>query len=89
MVSERLRLAICDEPIPCKTPEGQLSISTSIGGAIIKPEENAAPEEALKRADICLYQAKKDLGRNCSVFEDIGKLNPDDYQSRGRPELDE
>jgi two-component system cell cycle response regulator len=89
MVSERLRLAICDEPIPCRTPERQLSITTSIGGAIIKPEERATPEEALKRADICLYKAKKDMGRNCSVFEDVGKLDASNYKPRGRPELDE
>ncbi|MAE52406.1 MAG: PleD family two-component system response regulator [Micavibrio sp.] len=89
MVSERLRMAICNEPIPCNTPEGHLTVTTSIGGAIIKPDDDDTTESALKRADVCLYKAKKDLGRNCSVFEDIGKLDPAQYQPRGRPELEE
>lgn len=88
MVAERLRLAICEAPIPCKTPNGELTITTSIGGAIVGVE-TVSTEDAIKRADICLYKAKKEFGRNCSVFEDVGKLNPDDYQPRGRPELDE
>lgn len=88
MVSERLRLAICEEPFPCTVPGGMLDITTSIGGAIIEPEP-VSMEEALKRADICLYQAKKEYGRNCSVFEHIGKLDATQYLPRGRPELDE
>jgi two-component system cell cycle response regulator len=88
MVSERLRLAIAKEPIPCSTPEGILNITTSIGGTIIEAE-NLTPEEAIKRADLCLYEAKKDYGRNCSVFTGIGKLDPSEYQPRGRPELEE
>jgi len=88
MVSERLRLAIAESPIPCSTPEGNLSITTSIGGVIIGPEAITA-EEAIKRADVGLYEAKKNHGRNCSVFEGMGKLDPDQYKPRGRPELEE
>jgi two-component system cell cycle response regulator len=88
MVAERLRLAISEEPIPCSAPGGTLSITTSIGGAIID-ENTVEPYEALKRADISLYRAKKEFGRNCSVFEDIGKLDSEHYKPRGRPELDE
>lgn len=89
LVAERLRLAICSEPIPCAVPEGFLMISTSIGGAIVKAEDNNTPEAALKRSDICLYRAKKEFGRNCSVFEDIGKLDPESFKPRGRPELED
>jgi two-component system, cell cycle response regulator len=88
LVAERLRLAICEEAFPCNVPEGSLNISTSIGG-VIMDSQSTSMEDALKRADICLYQAKKDFGRNCSVFESVGKLDPDKYQPRGRPELDE
>ena len=88
MVAERLRQAICSTPIPCKAPEGHLAITTSVGGVVIGPEV-ITPEEAIKRADVGLYQAKKEFGRNCCVFEGIGKINPDDYQPRGRPELEE
>lgn len=88
MVSERLRLAICEEPFPCNVQGGLLNITTSIGGAIIAAE-TISMEDALKRSDICLYQAKKDYGRNCSVFEVVGKLDPNEYQPRGRPELEE
>lgn len=88
LVAERLRLAICETPIPCNVPGGSLAISTSIGGAIIRSEENNTPEMALKRADLCLYKAKE-FGRNCSVFEDEGKLDPEKYQPRGRPELED
>lgn len=88
MVAERLRLAIAEKPIACSTPEGKLSITTSIGGAIFGPE-NTSAEEAIKRADINLYAAKKDHGRNCSVFEGMGKLDPAEFKPRGRPELEE
>lgn len=88
MVAERLRLAIEQEPIPCSAPEGKLSITTSLGGVIIGAEA-ITPEAAIKRADVGLYRAKGEFGRNCSVFEDIGKLNAEDYKPRGRPELEE
>jgi len=88
MVAERLRRAIAQEPIPCSIPEGHLTITTSLGGAIIGPED-ITPEAAIKRADLGLYQAKGEYGRNCSVFAGIGKLDAEDYKPRGRPELDE
>lgn len=88
MVAERLRLAIAKTPIPCSTPEGHLTITTSIGGTILGPE-NISAEEAIKRADLELYEAKKNHGRNCSVFEGMGKLDPAQFKPRGRPELEE
>lgn len=78
LVAERLRKSIADEPIICGVEGGSLQITTSVGGAIINNGGHTIPE-VLDRADKCLYQAK-DLGRNCTVFENKGKLNPDDYK---------
>ena len=78
-VAERLRKAICDEPIVCSAPEGTVNVSVSIGGMIIN-DPNMTVEEALKRADDCLYKAKEQ-GRNCVIFEDYGKVTPEAYMS--------
>jgi len=86
IVAERLRRAIADEPIPAKVEGGMLSISTSIGGVIAQPNEGTM-EEILKRADKCLYEAKES-GRNCIVFEGVGKLDPDIYKAREREETE-
>ena len=87
MVAERLRRNIASEPIECSAPEGSLQITTSIGGAIIDFEPHTV-EEALKRADRMLYDAKEQ-GRNCCVFERDGKLDPDSIPVRERPRDDE
>lgn len=87
MVAERLRRAIANEPIKCAAPEGQLNVTTSIGGAIIDYDPHTT-EEALKRADRMLYEAKS-IGRNCCVFENIGKLNPDEIEVRERGGIDD
>ena len=78
MVAERLRCAISDEAIPCSVEGGSLAITTSVGGAIIN---NGGHEISaiLERADKCLYDAKH-AGRNCTVFENKGKLNSDEYK---------
>jgi two-component system cell cycle response regulator len=82
VVAERLRRAIADKPIPCNAPEGALSITTSIGGAIIRGDDyGAGPyniHTVLNRADQSLYAAK-DSGRNCTVFEHLGKLDPEKF----------
>ncbi len=85
-VSERLRRSIADEVFAVKTGK-ELNITTSIGGTIIDFEHHTV-EEALDRADKMLYEAKEKGGRNCVVFEDIGKLNPDDYKASERKTLD-
>lgn len=82
IIGERLRAAIADEPFPCAAPEGQLSITTSIGGLLLDHDPHT-PKEALERADKCLYAAKES-GRNCVVFEGIGKLDPDKYKEQSR-----
>lgn len=74
MVAERLRRSIASAPIMCSAPDDCLSVTTSIGGAIIDFEPHTV-EEALKRADRALYDAKEQ-GRDCCVFENIGKLDP-------------
>lgn len=88
LIAERLRTAIADKPFKCKTPEGELSITTSIGGTIICAGDNASVESVIKAADQCLYKAKE-AGRNCCVFDDVGRLEPEKYKPRGRPELEE
>jgi two-component system cell cycle response regulator len=71
-IAERLRIAICDDPIKCSVEDGALTISTSIGGAIVKPGEHNV-QQILDRADQALFDAKNG-GRNCVVFENIGNI---------------
>lgn len=86
MVAERLRRSISDVPFPCSAPGGSLSVTTSIGGALINYEKHT-PKEIMDRADKCLYEAKKG-GRNCTVFEGIGKLDPEKFQAQERKTFD-
>ena len=85
IVAERLRTSVSSKPIPCDVPEGALSITTSIGGAIIN--SNIDMLKTLDRADKQLYEAKES-GRNCTVFETIGKLDPAQYVSQAREIID-
>jgi two-component system cell cycle response regulator len=78
MVAERLRRAIADKSFDVGAQAGPLDITTSIGGTVIDFEDHTV-HEVLERADKALYKAKE-FGRNCVVFEDLGKLNPDDYE---------
>lgn len=84
-IAERLRRSIADFPIECANGKKQLTITTSIGGAIIKPGDYTV-QESLDRADKALYEAKNG-GRNCTVFENIGKLNPEDYKQESRRDV--
>lgn len=81
-IGERLRRSIADETFPAEVEGGSVSVTTSIGGAIIEGG-NARMEDVLKRADDALYQAKED-GRNCVVFENKGKLDPGAYTQEAR-----
>lgn len=76
-IAERLRRAVADKPVKCSVPEGEISISTSIGGAVIEPGDYEV-QEILDRVDKYLYEAKNG-GRNCSIFESVGRLNPEEY----------
>lgn len=84
-VAERLRKAMFKEPFVKEFIEDGLLVTTSIGAVVICGEAST-PAEALERADKCLYKAKE-TGRNCVVFEDIGKLDPDSYRSRDRSDM--
>lgn len=75
-ISDRLRAAVESEPFKVSTDEGYLSVTTSIGGAIVKAGSESA-EEALKRADDALYNAKE-TGRNLVVFDRIGVISNGD-----------
>lgn len=81
-VAERLRRSIGEKPFRCKTPEGQLTVTTSIGGAFIEPGEHTV-EDILSRADKMLYDAKEN-GRNCTYFEKIGRLDADKFKQDTR-----
>ena len=78
MVAERLRRSIADNPIPCSVESGSLSITTSVGGAIINNGGHAVAA-ILERADKALYEAKNN-GRNCTYFENKGRLDPEEFK---------
>ncbi len=83
-IAERLRRSIADEPVK-HGKEKELRISTSIGGAIIEPGKYTV-QQVLDRADKALYEAKKG-GRNCTVFEKTGKLDPEKYRQESRRDV--
>ena len=78
MVAERLRKSIGETSIPCGVEGGELKVTTSVGGSIIN---NGGHDIAsvLDRADKALYEAKN-AGRDCTIFEDKGKITADDYK---------
>lgn len=82
-IAERLRRAIADEPFACSAEGGKVSVTTSIGAMIVDPGSNLSMEEILKQADDALYDAKEN-GRNATVFEGKGKLEPENYQQEAR-----
>ncbi len=81
-IAERLRRSIADEPISCDTPEGKLSIATSVGGIIVRNGGHNV-KAVLERADKCLYQAKEQ-GRNRTIFEKAGYIDPEQYKEEQR-----
>ncbi len=87
MIAERLRRAISDEPFPCSAEGGELKITTSVGGATINNGGHSV-SAILERADKCLFEAKNS-GRNCSVFENKGKLDPEEFVQAERPSFDD
>lgn len=62
-VAERLRKSICREPFRVSAPEGQISVTVSIGAAMIGPDDHLTVDDALKLSDDELYRAKEQ-GRN-------------------------
>jgi two-component system cell cycle response regulator len=86
MVAERLRRAIGEATFDISIQPEPITITISIG-AIIIPAGNMPVLEALERADKMLYEAKES-GRDCVVFEDKGKINPDEYRGVARKVMD-
>jgi two-component system cell cycle response regulator len=86
IIAERLRRSISDVAFKCSSDSGELIVTTSIGGAIIDSSVQSVGT-ALERSDKMLYEAKTS-GRNCTVFENIGKLSPEDYISEKRAMMD-
>lgn len=82
IIAERLRGAVADKPFPCSAPEGQITVTTSIGGTLISHAHHSV-QDVLNRADKALYDAKES-GRNCCVFEHIGKLDPEKFKAAPR-----
>lgn len=83
-IAERLRRAIADEPFACSAEGGQVSITTSLGAVIVDADSaELSMEEILKLADDALYDAKEN-GRNATVFDGKGKLDPGHYQQEAR-----
>lgn len=86
MVAERLRRSICDTAFEVGLPTGPIKISTSIGGAVIDHAVDDV-QTCLDRADKMLYAAKEG-GRNCAVFEGVGKLDPTKIMVSERKAID-
>ena len=85
-VSERLRRTIGERPIKCNVEGGEITVTTSIGGAFIEPGIHSV-QAVIDRADKALYAAKEG-GRDCTVFENIGKLDPEKFKQEPRPTIE-
>ncbi len=81
-VAERLRRSIGEKPFKCNIPDGAMTVTTSVGGTIIEAGDHTV-QSVLDRADKALYQAKHD-GRNCTFFEDVGRLDSSKFQQEKR-----
>ena len=75
MVAERLRLTIAEKPFKVTHEKGKISITISLGVAATEDAAEQA-DSLIKRADDCLYDAKK-TGRNRVVAEGLDELPPD------------
>ena len=76
---------VADETFPCSVPDGHLPITTSMGGVLVEGGDHPIPT-LLERADGELYKAKEG-GRNRVFFENIGELNPDDFEIIEREDM--
>ncbi len=81
-IAERLRRSIGEKPFKCGAQSGAITVTTSIGGAIIESGDHTV-QSVLERADKALYEAKHG-GRDCTVFENVGKLDPDKFKQEPR-----
>ncbi|MEM9279673.1 MAG: PleD family two-component system response regulator [Pseudomonadota bacterium] len=67
VVAERIRLEVCSHPVIAANGSHQVPVTVSIGVACIEQPDDS-PEKLLKRADVALYNAKRN-GRNQVVAE--------------------
>ncbi len=67
VVAERIRLAVCGEPVVVNAGECEVSITISLGVSGLEADGDTH-EKLLKRADIALYNAKRN-GRNQVMSE--------------------
>jgi diguanylate cyclase (GGDEF)-like protein/PAS domain S-box-containing protein len=63
--SERIRSAVCGEPV--ETPDGAVQVTISLGVTTTKPPGRRDLDQILREADKALYEAKES-GRNCVVM---------------------
>lgn len=87
LVAERLRRSVADAPFACSIEGGALKVTASLGGAVIEHGGHQILD-VLNRADKCLYEAKRG-GRNCTFFEGVGKIDPDQYKESARAGFEE
>lgn len=80
IIAERLRRALANKPVKCDVPNGELPVTTSVGGIIITPDQKIGPADIMRHVDEALYTAKNG-GRNQCVFVGVGKLDPDQFKS--------
>jgi len=67
IVAERIRNDVASHPVICNNGALQVPITISVGVSSLD-HKNDAPEKLMKRADVALYNAKRD-GRNRVVAE--------------------
>lgn len=83
-VAYRLRKMIEEVPFKISSAEGELSVTTSIGGIILEEDDDMQLDiqDVLDRVDKCLYAAKE-AGRNCIYFEGLGLVSASNVTSLG------
>jgi two-component system cell cycle response regulator len=73
-IAERLRKRIGEVPIESAEGVPSITVTASIGAAIMSPEASESPDELFRRADAALYEAKN-TGRNRIVSDQGGGRN--------------
>lgn len=87
IIAERLRRSLSNRPVKCAVPEGELLVTTSVGGIVVAPDQNISGDEIMRQADEALYTAKNG-GRDQCVFVGVGRLDPDKYKGAERPAVE-
>lgn len=85
IISERLRKVIANTTFAVSAPEGQISVTVSIGGAMVPPVPVVNVEQALKLSDDALYDAKHN-GRNRVYFAEHGMIEQKPDEPKPAPD---